>query len=78
MKINNARIEQVSKHSFVVIGDTERFGKEEVLFQDISRKSAEDYIRRNDPQAVWTYKPLDVITTISVNDVPAYVRTLVA
>ena len=58
MTIKNAVIRQVSAHSFVVIGDTKRWGEGEILFQDITIESAEDYIRRNDPQAVWTFEPL--------------------
>ena len=76
MTIKNARIEQIAKKSFLVIGDTSRYGEGEILFQDWNRKSCENYIKRTDPTAVWTYKPMEVATRVTSEMVPMYVRDL--
>lgn len=77
MMISNARIEQVDVHSFVVIGDTARYGEGKILFQDITRKRAESWLKAVDPRATWTYKPLNVRTSLTAEQVPEYVRELV-
>ena len=74
MMITNARIEQVDVHNFIVKGDTERFGQQAVLYQDTTRRAAEDYIRREDPRARWTFHPLAKRFT---GKVPEYVQELV-
>ena len=77
MAIRNARIEQVDVHSFVVIGDTRKFGETAVLYQNTTRKSAENWIKTVDPSATWTYKPLEPRTSLNAGQVPEYVKELV-
>lgn len=77
MAMRNVKIEQVDTHSFVVIADTERFGKGAILFQDITRKAAENYIKTNDANATWIYKPLEPRTVLTPAMVPEYVKELV-
>lgn len=77
MMMANVKIEQVEPHSFVVIADTEKYGKGAILFQDITRQAAESYIKANDPRATWTYKPLEPRTTLTPAMVPEYVKELV-
>jgi hypothetical protein len=47
MIMKNIVIREVSENNFLVIADTKRFGRQEVLFQGIKREECINYINEN-------------------------------
>lgn len=59
MKMENIKIKHERKNYWQVIADTERFGKQEILFEGIKLEECLEYIRKNQSCAAYEMEVVD-------------------